>query len=54
VTQPCIMCNLGPGHSNEVLGHGDTIDLVDVVFPRGGLAQVSCNKVKYASAIYGT
>ena len=32
-----IICNLGPGHSDEVVGHEDryaSLDLVDVVFAK--------------------
>ena len=51
------MCNLGPGHHNEVVGQVYlTIDLVDVVFAKrwSCMPKLSCNKVKYALTIFGT
>ena len=36
-------------HNNEVVGHEDRYDLVDVVFAKrwSGIQKLSCNKVKY-------
>jgi len=55
-----IMCNLGPGHNDEVVRRSRgqvclTNDLVDVVFVKRWfcIQKLSCNKVKYALAIFG-